>query len=105
MFKNLFGENTFVCPAYWLAEAFTDKSRAAYRYQLSVPAAFHTADLYGYFGPPLSTFGPDFEKAFMSTVLLFPFLRIVLLPPPCYVQNMGFADIRPTVAYDNSALG
>ncbi|MCJ1264294.1 hypothetical protein MMC22_004165 [Lobaria immixta] len=64
--NNLHAEITFVCPSYWLAEAFTDKSRAAYRYQLSVPVSYHSADLSGYFGPPLSTFGPDFERAFMT---------------------------------------
>lgn len=67
MYKNLYAESTFVCPSYWLAEAFTDKSRAAYRYQFSVPVAFHGIDLLGYFGPAIPTYGPDFEKAFMST--------------------------------------
>ncbi|KAI9733694.1 MAG: hypothetical protein M1834_003297 [Cirrosporium novae-zelandiae] len=64
--RNVYAETTFVCPSYWLAEAFAGDGRAAYKYQYSVPAAQHGADLTGYFGPASPAQGPDFEKAFMT---------------------------------------
>ncbi|KAI7564270.1 carboxylesterase type B [Hortaea werneckii] len=43
---NLYAETTFVCPSYWLAEAYPpSEGKAAYKYQYSVPAAPHGADL------------------------------------------------------------
>ena len=58
--NNLYAETTFVCPSYWLAQAFSGLSTSssysggssegqmkAYKYQFSVPAAQHGADLYG----------------------------------------------------------
>lgn len=65
--NNIYAETTFVCPSYWMAEAFTDKGRSSYKYQYSVPAAQHGADVTGYFGPAAPTQGPDFVHAFMST--------------------------------------
>ena len=65
--QNLYAETTFVCPSYWVAEAFSGKGRAAYKYQHSVVGAQHGADVAGYFGPATPNFGPDFERAFMST--------------------------------------
>ncbi|KAH0302259.1 carboxylesterase type B, partial [Aureobasidium melanogenum] len=62
---NIYAETTFVCPSYWMAEAYTgDKS--SYKYQYSVPAAQHGADVSGYFGPAAPTQGSQFEQAFMS---------------------------------------
>ncbi|KAA6409585.1 MAG: hypothetical protein FRX48_06196 [Lasallia pustulata] len=63
---NLYAEMTFVCPSYWLAEAFSGNGRTAYKYQYSVPGAQHGSDMRGYFGPPQPNQGPDFEKAFMN---------------------------------------
>ena len=40
--NNLYSETTFVCPSYWLAQAYPN---AAYKYQFSVPASQHGADL------------------------------------------------------------
>jgi hypothetical protein len=63
---NIYAETTFVCPSYWMTEAYTGSDRTAFRYQYSVPAAQHGIDPFGYFGPPLDTQGPDFVAAFMS---------------------------------------
>ncbi|GAB7352186.1 hypothetical protein MBLNU459_g2664t2 [Dothideomycetes sp. NU459] len=63
---NIYAETTFVCPSYWMAEAFTDKGRSSYKYQYSVPAAQHGSDVQVYFGPRPMNVGPDFENAFMS---------------------------------------
>ncbi|KAI7285568.1 carboxylesterase type B [Hortaea werneckii] len=43
---NLYAETTFICPSYWLAEAYQPSAdKTAYKYQYSVPAAPHGADL------------------------------------------------------------
>ncbi|KAI4133175.1 MAG: hypothetical protein LQ347_002282, partial [Umbilicaria vellea] len=63
--ENVYAETTFVCPSYWLAEAFSDNGRTSYKYQYSVPAAQHAYDTYAYFGKPTPAQGPDFVKAFM----------------------------------------
>ena len=71
---NLYAETTFVCPSYWMAEAFTPSSgpggygpaRKAYKYQYSVIGAQHGYDVPGYFGPPTPNQSPDFVKAFQT---------------------------------------
>ncbi|KAI5361710.1 putative carboxylesterase, type B, carboxylesterase type B, carboxylesterase type B, active [Septoria linicola] len=43
---NLYSESTFVCSSYWLARAYNPtKGKKAWKYQYSVPAAQHGADL------------------------------------------------------------
>ncbi|KAI4104941.1 MAG: hypothetical protein L6R37_002984 [Teloschistes peruensis] len=59
---NLYAETTFVCPSYWLAEAFS----TAYKYQYSIPPAQHAVDVPAFFGPALSNQSPGFVNAFMS---------------------------------------
>ncbi len=44
---NIYAETTFVCPAYWMAEAYSDYGRKSYKYQFSVPPAEHGADVAG----------------------------------------------------------
>ena len=63
---NVYAETTFVCPSYWVAEAFTNNGREAWKYQYSVIGAQHAADVSGYFGPSKPNQGPDFERAFMT---------------------------------------
>ncbi|KAM0803482.1 carboxylesterase type B [Usnea florida] len=63
---NLYAETTFVCPSYWLAEAFTGNNRVAFKYQYSVIGAWHTSDVTSYFGPPTPNQAADFNKAFMT---------------------------------------
>jgi hypothetical protein len=66
--QNLYAESTFVCPSYWLAEAFSGNARKAYKYQYSVIGASHGQDLGAYTGVyPGPFLGPDFVKAFEST--------------------------------------
>ncbi|GAB1318467.1 Carboxylic ester hydrolase [Madurella fahalii] len=48
--NNLYAEATFVCPSFWLGDAYVPDSaaladRAGWRYQFSIPNAFHGADL------------------------------------------------------------
>lgn len=64
---NLYAEATFVCPSYWLAEAFSGKDDlASYKYQYSVVPANHGNDVNAYFGPPQVQQGPDFVRAFQT---------------------------------------
>jgi len=65
---NIYAETTFVCPSYWMAEAYTDHGRTSYKYQYSVAAATHGTDVSAYFGPAARTQGPDLEAAFMQIV-------------------------------------
>lgn len=65
---NVYAETTFVCPSYWLSEAFTGSGREAYKYQYSVIAAPHGIDSYAIFGPPTPEMGPDLVAAYMAIV-------------------------------------
>ncbi len=49
-----------------MAEGFSDRGRASYKYQYSVPAALHGQDLQGWFGPVNMFQGADFQRALMS---------------------------------------
>lgn len=69
--QNIFAESTFTCPGYWLSQGFSDKGRSSYKYQYSVPAGQHAADLTAYFGPPKVNQGPDFVRAFQSEYFVF----------------------------------
>ncbi|KAG9185806.1 hypothetical protein G6011_07137 [Alternaria panax] len=66
--NNLYAELTFVCPSYWMAEAYTGSERASYKYQFSPLPATHGADLQAYFGPLGSVpyLSTDFQRAFMN---------------------------------------
>ncbi|KAI4282223.1 MAG: hypothetical protein L6R38_003087 [Xanthoria sp. 2 TBL-2021] len=64
---NIYSESTFVCPSYWLAEAFTNNDRVAYKYQYSAIPAQHGVDVNAFFGPALPNQGPDFVKALMTS--------------------------------------
>ena len=63
---NIYGELTFVCPSYWLSEAYAGSGRTSYRYQYSIIPALHGNDVVGYFGPPSDVQSPAFVKAFMN---------------------------------------
>lgn len=65
---NLYSETTFVCPSYWLAEAFSPaKGRQAYKYQYSIPAAQHGADLYSEgLRAETANVSPEFYEAFTT---------------------------------------
>lgn len=63
--NNIYAETTFVCPSYWMAEAYAGSGRSSYKYQYSVSIALHATDVAGYFGPATPNQGPDFAMAFM----------------------------------------
>jgi hypothetical protein len=70
---NLYGETTFVCPAYWLADAYTGHGpgKKAWRYQVSTPNAFHGVDIGFLTGDPVVTgatgvAGEEFRRGFQE---------------------------------------
>lgn len=66
--NNMIGEVAFVCPAYWLAGAFTQSNKTAFQYQYSVPIAHHAADTWAYFGTPMPNQGQELADAMMAMV-------------------------------------
>ncbi|KAH6628963.1 acetylcholinesterase precursor [Boeremia exigua] len=66
--NNIYAELTFVCPSYWMAEAFASRGRTAYKYQYSVAPGTHGIDTLGYFGPygSVAFLSEDFQRAFMN---------------------------------------
>lgn len=62
---NIYTESTFICPAYWLADAFSGaRGRESFFYQFSIPFARHGVDLSASFVKPEPSHGPDFVQAF-----------------------------------------
>ncbi|KAI8623153.1 carboxylesterase [Xylariaceae sp. FL1651] len=44
--NNLYAEATFVCPSYWVADAFAgEEGKSSWKYQFSVPPSTHGADI------------------------------------------------------------
>lgn len=67
--NNIYAETTFVCPAYWLAEAFSGSGRKSYKYQYSVPGATHGTDLWAYIRtPPQPSQSSDLTLAFKRII-------------------------------------
>ncbi|KAK5124994.1 hypothetical protein LTR85_001184 [Meristemomyces frigidus] len=65
---NLYSETTFICPSYWLAEAYSSSAgKQAYKYQYSIPAAQHGADLYAEgLRAETANVSPQFYEAFTA---------------------------------------
>jgi hypothetical protein len=63
----IYGEMTFICPSYWLAEAYSNNGCRgdAWKYQFSIPNPYHGADGPTYFSDPDSTdyYSKDFVYA------------------------------------------
>lgn len=63
---NIYAESTFVCPSYWLAEAYSSGDRRGYKYQYSVVPALHGSDVAAFLGPPESYHGSEFVSSFQQ---------------------------------------
>lgn len=50
----MYGETTFICPSYWLAEAYSDNKLGGqgWKYQFTIPNAYHGADGAAYLRDP-----------------------------------------------------
>lgn len=69
--NNLYAETTFVCPSYWMADAFAGTGgKSAWKYQFSVPISSHGADV-----TPLSA-DPKTPGTGMDEVFRTAFQRI-----------------------------
>lgn len=68
--NNIYAETTFVCPSYWMAEAYSDNSFGqgkAYMYQYSVLPAAHGTDVSAYFSPVgTPPYSPSFSRAIQT---------------------------------------
>lgn len=73
-FQNIYAELTFVCPSYWMAEAYSGDDRTSYKYQFSPLPALHGQDVASYFGPLGSVpyLSTEFQRAMMSKSFLLP---------------------------------
>lgn len=86
-------ETIFDCPAQWMAEAFSTKSRQAWRYQYSVTPAYHGADLSAYFSVGAEVPNQDFRHTFQKIWGSF-----IINDTPI----ISIADA--TAGYDNSSV-
>ncbi|KAK0128822.1 hypothetical protein ONS95_000772 [Cadophora gregata] len=98
--NNIYAETTFVCPSYWLAEAYTNKGREGWKYQYSVPAALHGTDQTGYFGPEsMPQQGPDFIRAFMTI-----FGNFITQDNPAISASIAAGNSSTTASSNNQSL-
>lgn len=65
--NNFYAEVTFVCPSYWLADAYMQPGdTAAFQYQFSVTPALHGFDTFFYFPTPERPVDSGISQAFME---------------------------------------
>ncbi|KAF2097675.1 carboxylesterase type B [Rhizodiscina lignyota] len=94
--NSIYGDITFACPSYWLAEAYTDSDHTSYKYQYSVPVALHSLDVDAFLGPdPLPNQGPELVNAMMHIWGDFITTSSPTLSPSTF-SNFSSGDIAAT---------
>ncbi|KAH7029353.1 Alpha/Beta hydrolase protein [Microdochium trichocladiopsis] len=70
---NMAAETTFACPAQWLSEALSRHNRSVWRYQYSLTASYHGADLAAIFnlGLGFTSIAPGFRHALQNMLSAF----------------------------------
>lgn len=63
----MFAESTFICPAYWLAEAFTGNNRASWLYQLALAVLEGGPAPKPISGNSSSQRSPEYSRAFQQS--------------------------------------
>ncbi|KAI1122656.1 carboxylesterase family protein [Nemania abortiva] len=64
--NNLYAEATFVCPSYWMADAFAgSRGKSSWKYQFSVPISSHGADVAPLLSDP-QTQGTGIDEVFRT---------------------------------------
>ncbi|KAI0114466.1 carboxylesterase family protein [Nemania sp. FL0031] len=64
--NNLYAETTFVCPSYWMADAFAGtRGKSSWKYQFSVPISRHGADVTPLLADP-KTPGTGMDQVFRT---------------------------------------
>ncbi|KAF2825079.1 alpha/beta-hydrolase [Ophiobolus disseminans] len=65
----VYAESTFVCPSYWLAQAYNTEGKRGFKKQFSVPIALHGYDGVALFGNTrLSIHGDELVSALQSAI-------------------------------------
>ncbi|ETN41115.1 uncharacterized protein HMPREF1541_03050 [Cyphellophora europaea CBS 101466] len=99
--NNIYAETTFVCPSYWMAEAYTPSGatdRKGYKYQYSVPPALHGSDTVAYFSPPdTANVGEDMGVAFKTILGSF-----VVSDNPSIALDVAFGAASATATGANA---
>lgn len=91
--NNLYAEATFVCPSYWMADAYAGvRGKSAWKYQFSVPLNNHGADV-----GPISQ-SPDVQGTGMDKVFRTAFQQtwgnfIVRGNPTLSAAQVGVAEV------------
>lgn len=89
--NNLYAETTFVCPSYWLADAFSlgtiqesddQTAKRAWKYQFSVPPSEHGADLDAYQAFNRETLGLGTMTEVARTAIQLAWGRFVIYGDP-----------------------
>ena len=62
--NNIYAEATFICPSYWINDAYSSSDRSSYHYQYSIPFASHQDDVPAVFGPAQPNQPPSFTSVF-----------------------------------------
>lgn len=98
--NNIYAETTFVCPSYWLAEAYSGNKFGqgkAYKYQFSVPPAAHGLDVAGYFGVVGSgQFSASFSRAFKQIWGQFIINNNPSIPQSVAVGQTNGSNLQPS---------
>lgn len=64
---NIYAEATFICPSYWINDAYSSPTSSSYHYQYSIPFASHGDDVSAIFGPAQPNQPPEFTSIFRRT--------------------------------------
>jgi len=87
------GESIFICPTYFLLDAFNGKS---WKGEFAISPGFHGEDMLYYFGPLFGWTRPydnaDFVKSFVQS-----FVNVIISKNP----NTKFDSTNPTPTWDN----
>lgn len=90
---NIYAETTFVCPSYFMAQAFSENNMGgqAYKYQFSVIPALHGNDVSAFFGPlDGMPYTYDFKYAFQKMAGNF-----ITQSNPSITQSEAIGVMRP----------
>lgn len=102
--NNIYAETTFVCPSYWMAEAYSDSSFGegkAYKYQYSVLPALHGQDVSAYFGKPgTPPYSESFSKAFQTI-----WGNFITTGNPSITQEIAIGQTNSSTTNSSSSIG
>lgn len=97
----VYGETTFMCPSYWLAEAYSDNKFGGqgWKYQWSVPNAYHGTDGAAYLRDPSDPAYYNFDVVSQPSTLYFDEILIPMLQTTAFQMMIGNFITRddPTV--------